>query len=101
MSHRRATAQHNHRRDSWAADRVATYPIGSHCGSGRTAYSGLLACGPSEGALLVGCAWQVGSAVPRSPIAHPLDLRDTSSVFDLPVPYTRTPLLLGYALTIC
>src|SRR5262245_1008956 len=36
-----ANAQNNHRRYSWAVNRAATYPIGSHCGSGRTAYSGL------------------------------------------------------------
>src|SRR5215510_7025306 len=100
MSHRHATAQNNHRRYSWVADRAAIYPIGSHCGSGRIAYAGLPACGPSAGALLVGCAWQVGSVVPRSPIAHPSDRMDTSFVLDLPVSYVRTPVLVGYALTI-
>src|SRR4029434_7152175 len=29
-SHRRATAQSSHRRYSWVANHVATYPIGSH-----------------------------------------------------------------------
>src|SRR5205823_2431358 len=65
MSHRHATGKNSHRRYSWAAHHAATDPIGSHCGSGRTAYSGLPACRPSEDALLVGAVWRVGSSVPR------------------------------------
>src|SRR2546428_6613816 len=100
MSPRHATGNNSHRRYFWAAHHAATYPIGSHFGSGRTAYSGLPACPPSEGALLVCSAWRVGSSVPRSPIAHPSDLTDTSSSKDLFVPYAHTPIQMRYALTI-
>src|SRR2546426_10499129 len=95
-----ATGKKSHRRYSWAEHHAAPYPIGSHCGLGRTMYSGLPACRPSEGALLVGSAWQVESSVPRWPMARPSDLMDISSETGLHVPCMRIPLLMGYALTI-
>src|SRR5712691_3306033 len=98
MSHRHATGKNSHRRCSWAANHAATYPIGSHFGRGRTGYSGLPACRPPEGALLVGSVWRVGSSVPRWPIARPSDLMDSASENDHSVPYARTPMLMGYAL---
>src|SRR5438034_11765547 len=99
MSRRRATGHRSHRRYFWAANRAATYPIGSHFGSGRTVYAGLPAGLPSEGALPVRSAWRVGSSVPQSPIARPSDLTDSASSRDLFAPCTHTPMLLGYALT--
>src|SRR6266566_1581180 len=100
MSHRHATGKNSHRRCSWAANHEVTYPIGNHCGLGRIGYSELPAHRPCAGALLVGSAWRVGSSVPRLPIARPSDLRDISFETGFHVPCMRTPLLMGYALTI-
>jgi len=100
MSHRRATGQSSHRPYSWTAKRAATSPIGSHCGSGTTAYGGLPACPLRAGALRAGAAWQVGATVPRWPIVRPSDPRDMSFEISLFLTLLRTPLLMGYALTI-
>src|SRR5262245_16869188 len=100
MSHRRATWQRSHRQCSWVTHHAVAYPIGSHCGSGGTAYGGLPTCPPCGGARLVCSAWQVGSWGPQSPIARPSDPMDISCETGLLATYSRTPPLMEYALTI-
>src|SRR5215470_1672104 len=51
-------------------------------------------------ALLAGMAWQGGAAVPRGSIARPSDRIDISFETGCLLTSLRTPLLMGYALTI-
>src|SRR5207244_10191126 len=55
---------------------------------------------PCAGALLAGAAWRGGAAVPPGSIARPSDRMDTSFGTGFLLTSLRTPLLMGYALTI-